>query len=142
VETDLLGEYRGVAAVPRSVGSLAFCASVILTVAMQRVQLALRREEAALWWASNGRDLVNALSLLALVASLRLIGFPGASALLVGATALLGLNLSESIRADKPRALTREALCLAMVVGVTAPVLLFPAEVHSAMSAVVDFLAR
>lgn len=138
---DPLGLYRSAPAGARLAGQLALVGSLAITVWLQQLELRLRREDAALWWASSGRDVINGVSLAAIVLSLWLNGLPGPSALIGGATLLLAVILFE-------RALLRSrgvqcplGLALLFAVAVATPFLLDAQGVHAALTGAARYLA-
>jgi hypothetical protein len=67
-----------------------FVGILLLVAALERLQHSLRRTESALWWASNGRDVVNLFAFAVLSFGIRLLGFFGPMVfLLSGATVVL-----------------------------------------------------
>jgi hypothetical protein len=113
----------------RAAAAVAYLASVALLVLLQELGLRLRREEQRAWWAGNGRDILNAVGLAAVVGSLRAFGFPLPAALGVGGSMTL-LLFGTSIFVETRERL-RHARALAVVAGLAfaAPVLLFPGAV-------------
>jgi len=112
-----------------------YLASVALLVLLQEIGLRLRREERRAWWAGTGRDLLNALGFAAVAAALRTYGFPLAASIAVGATVTLALFgtsifMETQLRTSRPRAW---ALVAGLVLAT--PVLVFPAEVLEAFTA-------
>lgn len=128
---DPLGSFT---AVPGHAASAALLAALALTVALHRLQVALVRAESSVWWASNGRDLVNAFSLGALAATLWFRGFPGPSALFLAATLLLLLNLFETVllRGLAPR--LNAGLTLLAVFLLVSPLLAAPDRVNALLN--------
>ena len=124
------GSFHPLTAASRVVGSTALVAALGLAVWLQRVQLEMRRAERSVWWVSNGRDLINACALAAILGALWLVGFPVGSALLVGATVLLAVNLFlRAVLLRTPwRAKGLLAFGLALVLA--AVVLVAPERVH------------
>jgi hypothetical protein len=124
----------------RALGVAAFVAAVLAFLLVQGVGLRLRREEHRAWWAGSGRDLLNAAGLLAIAGALRLNGFPGAAALLVGGSltlAMFGASVlvATQVRTGHPRAWT-----FAVGVAFALPVLLFPGEVLGVFAAIAGAL--
>jgi hypothetical protein len=64
-------------------------AAVLGFLLLGEVGLWLRRAEHQAWWAGSGRDLVNVAGLVAIAATLRLLGCSWPAALLVGGTETL-----------------------------------------------------
>jgi hypothetical protein len=73
----------------RAVGAGLFLAAVAVFVMFQEVGLVLRREEQRAWWAGTGRDLLNAIGIAAVAATLRVFGYPLAAAIFCGGTLTL-----------------------------------------------------
>ncbi len=136
-----LGLLRGVSASERWLGAALLAAALALTVFLQRIQLELRREEAAKWWVSNGRDLVNVLSLAALYGSVWMLGFSGPCALLLAATLLLLLNLLEAFLLQRP-SLPAQALSLGLALALCAPLVAMPERVSWALNEIASQLIR
>ena len=135
-----LGLYRELSAVSRLAGSAALLGSLALTVALQRLQLELKRADTRRWWASNGRDLINLLAFGALGGSLLVVGFPAPAALLLGATMLLVLQLFEALLLNWPRLPAPTALSLGVAFALACPVLLSPNRVFGWVSRATEFL--
>ena len=120
-------ETRG--ALARAVAAGVYLASVALFVLVQEIGLWLRREERRAWWAGTGRDVLNAVGVAAVTASLRAYGFPLPSALGLGATltlALFGTSLYMETRAGVAR---RRLWALVVAFVLASPLLLFPREI-------------
>lgn len=60
--------------------------ALCLSIALQELALLLRGQERSAWWASNGRDVANALAMALLLGAIRWKGAPWHLALLLGAT--------------------------------------------------------
>ncbi|MGI5860794.1 MAG: hypothetical protein ACOX6T_01925 [Myxococcales bacterium] len=110
---------------------MALIAALALTVALQRLQVVLVRAESSVWWASNGRDLINAFSLGALGTTLWLMGFPGPAALFLAATILLVLNLFETVLLRRLAPVWNAGLSLLAVVVLISPLLVAPDRVNA-----------
>src|SRR6185369_9973962 len=72
--TDALGAWNGEGGVWTA---LTFLASVALAGLLERVQYRLRADEGRAWWASNGRDVLNAVALGSVSSGLWIYGFRG-----------------------------------------------------------------
>ena len=118
-------------AISRQAGSAALIAALALTVALQRLQAALVRAESSVWWASNGRDLINAFSLAVVGTTLWLMGFPGPAALFLSATILLVLNLFETVLFRGMAPGWNAGLSLLAIVVLIGPVLVVPDRVNA-----------
>jgi len=97
---------------PRGLAAVAALAAAALLVLLQEVGHRLRREEHRAWWASNGRDVLNAAGFAAIALSLRLYGFPGPAALLSGGTFTVLIYGSYVLAADVARARHPKALAV------------------------------
>lgn len=129
---------------PAGTARLGAMAAYVLAVAgflwVQEVGLRLLREERQAWWAGSGRDLLNLAGLVAIAGALRLLGFSGPAALLVGGTLtllLFGASVFLATQTD-----TAHPLAWAVLAGaaLALPVLLFPAQVAGAFGAAADAL--
>lgn len=78
------------------VGRLSFVVALCATGILEHAQFRLRFLEAKTWWASNGRDLLNAAAFAALWAACGLIGFSGPMGLVIAATVLVLINVLQS----------------------------------------------
>jgi hypothetical protein len=112
---------------------MALCATGVL----ERVQFGLRFLEARTWWASNGRDVLNASAFAALTGSAWLIGFSLPIAMVLGATVLVMVNALQSVFRTR-RGATWMSMALAVALG--SPALIAPAEVDRAIRAVLRVL--
>lgn len=63
-----------------------------ISVALQELALLLRSQERSAWWASNGRDVANALAVLLATVAIRWQGAPWHVALLLAATWTLWIS--------------------------------------------------
>lgn len=120
----------------RALVTAAYLAAVVLFLLLQEVGLRLRREEHRAWWAGTGRDLLNAAGFGGIALSLGAAGFPGAAALLAGATETLlvfGIYTYASTRTDlaHPR-----AWAIAAGVLVCLPAIAWPEKVLAGLGAV------
>ena len=125
---DEFGGYRPLLPPARAVGNAAFVGLLCLTALLERLQYQLRGSESSRWWASNGRDVVNAFALAAMTLGLRLIGFIGPISLLIGATVVLLISASQGVVAQH-RFASWFSLALTLALGL--PILLVPSYVHS-----------
>lgn len=129
---ELLGDYAGAS---RLTGAAALVGSLAVTVVLQRLQTALVSAESSRWWASNGRDLINAVSLAALGGALWYLGFSGPTALVLGTTLLLVLNLFESVLFGRLKPLSNGVLSWLSAIALVAPLLLAPERVNDWLNA-------
>jgi hypothetical protein len=119
----------------RLAAALALLAAVGATVRLEEVGDRLRREEHRAWWASNGRDVINALSVLAIAGSLVLMGFPGPAALVLGGVLTMALTGVCVIEGRLPERAHPRLVALALGLLLALPLLLFPAELAVGLGA-------
>jgi hypothetical protein len=117
-----------------------YLAAVLAFLLLQGVGLRLRREEHRAWWAGSGRDLLNAAGLLAIAGSLRLLGFSGPAALLVGGTLTLVLFGASVFVATQLRPTHARAWAVGAGLLLALPVLVAPDAVVSAFAALAHAL--
>jgi hypothetical protein len=127
-------------ALPRAAAGAAHLGAMALFVWFQELGQRLRREEHRAWWAGTGRDLLNAAGFGGIALSLGASGYPGAAALLAGATETLlvfGIYTYASTRTDlaHPR-----AWAIAAGVLVCLPAIVWPGGVLGALGAVAGAL--
>lgn len=115
--------------IPRGIGAAAAVASAVFLVVLQEMGQRLRREEHRAWWASNGRDVLNLAGFAAMALSLRLYGFAGPAALVVGGLFTLLTYGAYVLAADLARVRHPRALAVATGWAVVGLVLLFPEPV-------------
>jgi len=106
--------------------ALTFLASVGVAGLLERVQYRLRADEGRAWWASNGRDVLNAVALGLVSAGLWVYGFRGPLVLCVAGTLVLLLSMVQMRLESRPRS-TLWSVVVALLLGV--PVLVAPATV-------------
>ena len=121
--TQVLGDWTGEAG-PWT--ALTFLASVGLAGLLERVQYRLRADEARAWWASNGRDVLNAVALGAVSTGLWVHGFRGPLVVCVAGTLVLVLSIVQMRLESRPRS-TLWSVVVALALGM--PVLLAPGAV-------------
>lgn len=68
----------------RVAATLSYLVLLLFFAFLQRLQLELRGNESETWWASNGRDVVNAIGVAILAWGLRGVGYPLPQALALG----------------------------------------------------------
>ncbi len=124
----------------RALGVAAYIAAVVAFLFVQALGLKLRREEHRTWWAGSGRDLLNAAGLLAIAGALRLLGFPGPAALVVGGTLTLAMFGASVLVATQLRTPHRRAWAFVVGAAFALPVVLFPREIVGAVGAVAGAL--
>lgn len=124
----------------RQAAALALLAAVAAAVRLEEVGDRLRREEHRAWWASNGRDVINALALLAIGGSLVLMGFPGPASLVLGGVLTMALTGVCVIEGRLPERARPRLVALGLGLLLALPLLLFPAEVALGLGALADRL--
>jgi len=135
---DELGGYRELAPPARLIGNAVFVGMLVLTTLLERLQLQLRATESSRWWASNGRDAVNAFAVASMALGLKVIGFTGPMAFLVASILVLLMSaLQPAIHRPQSMLLS---LGLALVLGL--PVLVAPSWVHSFFRRLLEMLFR
>jgi len=120
---DALGSWTGEAG-PWT--ALTFLASVGLAGLLERVQYRLRADEARAWWASNGRDVLNAVALGAVSSGLWIHGFRGPLVVCLAGTLVLVLSIFQMRLESRPRS-ALWSVVIALALGM--PVLVAPAGV-------------
>ena len=123
-------------ATERAVAALALLVAVAGAVRLEELGDRLRREEARALWASNGRDVINVLALLAIAASLTLLGFPGPAALVTGGLLTLALTGVCVLEGHLPERLHPRALAMGLGLLLAAPLVAWPAQISAALGAV------
>jgi hypothetical protein len=106
--------------------ALTLLASVGVAGLLERVQYRLRADESRAWWASNGRDVLNAVALGSVSSGLWVYGFRGPLVVCVAGTLVLLLSMSQMRLEDRPRS-TLWSVMIALALGL--PILLVPAGV-------------
>ena len=124
----------------RLAAAAALLAAVASAVRLEELGDRLRRVEHREWWASNGRDAVNALALLAIWGALVLNGYPGPAALVLGGALVMTLTGVGVVESRLPARLRPRLLALLAGLLLALPLLLFAAEVAAALGAVADRL--
>ena len=117
---------------------LTFLASVGVAGLLERVQFRLRANEGRAWWASNGRDVLNAVALGVVSAGLWVHGFRGPLVVCVAGTLVLLLSMAQMRLESRPGS-TWWSVGVALALG--APVLVAPAAVARFFQRVVLVLA-
>lgn len=118
--------------------ALTFLASVALAGLLERVQYRLRADEGRAWWASNGRDVLNAVALGAVSSGLWIYGFRGPLVVCVAGTLVLLLSIFQ-MRLESQSGSTWWSVGVALALG--SPVLVAPGKVASLFQRVVLALA-
>lgn len=125
---DELGGYRELTLLARVVGSAVFVGMLLLTAFLERLQIQLRVNESSKWWASNGRDVVNAFALASIALGLKVIGFTGPIAFLIASTMVLFVSVLQSSVINRKLS---TVLSVAGAVAIGLPVILAPVAVHT-----------
>jgi len=119
--------------------ALTLLASVGVAGLLERVQYRLRADESRAWWASNGRDVLNAVALGSVSSGLWVYGFRGPLLVCVAGTLVLLLSMFQMRLEDRPRS-TLWSVVVALILG--APTLLAPAAVARLFERLVPALVR
>ena len=133
--TDALGAWTGHGGTWTAV---TFLASVGVAGLLERVQYRLRADEGRAWWASNGRDVLNAVALGAVSSGLWVYGFRGPLVVCVAGTLVLLLSMVQMRLESRPGS-TGWSVGVALALG--APVLVAPGAVARFFQRVVLALA-
>lgn len=132
-----LGGYQAPSPAGRALGALGYVVMLVVAAVLERLQFKLRATEARTWWASNGRDAINAGALLGMALGLKALGFSGPLALCVAAVLVLVLSLVQtSLEVHRHAGLL--SVAAALVLGL--PVLAAPEAVHRAFRATLEGL--
>jgi len=118
--------------------ALTFLASVGVAGLLERVQYRLRADEGRAWWASNGRDVLNAVALGAVSSGLWVYGFRGPLVVCMAGTLVLLLSMAQMRLESRPGS-TWWSVGVALALG--APVLVAPGAVARLFQRVVLLLA-
>lgn len=134
---DELGGYRELTPQARALGTAVYLAALVLTAFLERFQFRLRATEGQTWWASNGRDVINAIALGLMMFGLYTIGFNGPIALCIAATVVVLLTAAQMTfeKLHRGGSLT---LALALVLGT--PVALTPRRTNELFRSTLEFL--
>jgi len=125
---DELGGYRELAPLARAIGNAVFVGMLLLTAFLERLQVQLRVTESSKWWASNGRDVVNAFALASMAFGLKVIGFTGPIAFLIASTMVLFVSVLQSSLINRKLS---TVLSVAGALAVGLPVILAPIAVDA-----------
>ncbi len=134
---ELLGGYIEPEPSMRWVGVVVFVAALCATGIVERIQFRLRFLEARTWWASNGRDVLNAVAFAAIGAALGISGFRGPLAVVIAASIILLVNTVQASLGTRRGATVLSALA-ALMLG--APVLLVPSLLDRGLRSLLLFL--
>jgi hypothetical protein len=133
--TDALGAWTGDGP---TWTALTFLASVGVAGLLERVQYRLRADEGRAWWASNGRDVLNAVALGTVSSGLWIYGFRGPLVVCVAGTLVLLLSICQMRLESRPGS-TWWSVGVALALGL--PVLIAPGAVARLFEWVVLALA-
>ena len=133
--TEALGAWTGEGG---TLTAVAFLASVGVAGLLERVQYRLRADEGRAWWASNGRDVVNAVALGAVSSGVWIHGFRGPLVVCVAGTLVLLLSMAQMRLESRPGS-TWWSVGVALALG--APILIAPGAVARVFQRVVLALA-
>lgn len=125
-----LGTFGEFGAATHWLGRLAFVLALGLTGYLERTQFRLRFLESRTWWASNGRDVLNAVAFAALFSTALLIGFSGPIALLLAGTVVVLMNMLQSALGLR-RGATLTSILFSLGLGM--PVVIAPRWVDGAV---------
>lgn len=125
---DELGGYQALAPPAQLVGDAVFIGMLFLTAFLERLQFQLRITESSKWWASNGRDVVNAFALASMALGLKVIGFTGPISFLIASTMVLFVSVLQSSLSNRKLS---TVLSMAGALALGLPVILAPLWVHS-----------
>ena len=117
--------------------ALTFLASVGIAGLLERVQYRLRADEGRAWWASNGRDVLNAVALGSVSCGLWVYGFRGPLVVCVAGTLVLLLSICQMRLESRPGS-TLWSVAVALALGF--PVLIAPGAVARLFQRVVEAL--
>ncbi len=123
-------------ALERAVAGLALLTAVAGAVRLEEIGELLRREEARAWWAGNGRDVINALALLAIAAALVLRGFPPPAALAASGLLTLALTGVSTLEGRLPAQAHPRATALGIGLLLALPLVAWPGGISSGLGAV------
>jgi uncharacterized membrane protein YkgB len=112
--------------IERVAATLALLAAVASSVRLEELGDRLRREEHRAWWASNGRDVINAVALAVIAAALVLLGYPGPAALVVAGLLTMALTGVTVVETKLPERAHPRLLALALGLGLALPLLVWP----------------
>ena len=121
----------------RVVGDAVFLVALVLTGLLERLQIRLRAGEQLRWWASSGRDVINALAFGTMALGLAVVGYTGPVALAIAASLLLLVTAVQSALGER-KGSGAIALVAAGALGV--PVIAVPRAVHGLFQLLLGWL--
>jgi len=116
-------------ALERAGAGLALFLAVAGAVRLEELGDRLRREEYRAWWASNGRDVVNAAAVLVIAGALKLLGYPGPAAFLAGGLLTLALMGVTNLEVRLPERARPRLVALGLGATLALPLVAWPAGV-------------
>lgn len=134
---DALGHFRELSHQGRLIGAVVLGGMVCLASLLERLQYQLRATEQSVWWASNGRDVVNAFALGVMALGLSVYGFGGPIALCVAATFVVLLS---TVQASVERHHLATVWSLAAGLALGFPLLGWPRAMFHAFHRAIVFL--
>lgn len=132
-----LGEYQARSTAYQVAGAFGYVLTLVVAAVLERLQFTMRATESDHWWASNGRDAINAGALLAMAAGLGAMGFSLPVAFLLAAVLMLGLSLVQT-GLERHRHAGMLSVATALLFG--CPVLLFPARIQDGCRRILEAL--
>ncbi len=135
---EALGGYQELPDSARLLGAAVFVIALAVVALLERLQLQLKAAEASRWWASNGRDVVNAAAVALMTLGLLAIGFTGPISLAISATLVIAISLVQSSLANYPRWSAAVTFLVSLAVGL--PVLVAPKAVHALFRRTLELL--
>jgi hypothetical protein len=121
----------------RWVGDAVFLLALVLTGLLERMQIRLRASEKRRWWASTGRDAINALAFGTMAVGLGVVGFTGPVALAIAASLLLLVTAVQSALGERKWS---GAIALVAAGGLGVPVIAAPRAVHGLFQLLLGWL--
>ena len=134
---ELLGGYGAPDPSLQWVGIAVFVAALCATGVLERIQFRLRFLEARTWWASNGRDVLNASAFGLMGVALGILGFGGPLGMVIAAVIVLLVNTVQTTLGTRKGA-TALSVLTALILGT--PVLVAPSAVDAALRDTLLFL--
>lgn len=134
---ELLGGYSEPEPSVRWLGVGVFVIALCVIGIIERIQFRLRFLEARTWWASNGRDVLNAVAFGAMGGALATYGFRGPVAVVIAASIILVVNTVQSSLETRRGATVLSALA-SLALGI--PVLVLPSVVDRGLRSLLLFL--
>lgn len=124
---------------PHLTGILALLGTAFFAALLTRIQLVLTWDDQAPWWASNGRDILNGFSVLALTTALAAMGYPAEVAVAIAAHLVAFAALVEWAL-HRLAIVGADAIAVGTSVVAVTPLALWPAQASSLAAAVLNRL--